>query len=46
MRSIFRNEIEKMMTKFRTPNIDCYNGRTATHASPKKPAATAPNPNP
>ena len=29
VRSIFRNEIEKMMTKFRTANTDFYNGYVA-----------------
>ena len=45
-RSIFRNEIDKMVTKFRKTNPDFYNGyfaarvivnRAATHAGPKPP---------
>ena len=43
-RSIFRNEIDKMITKFRKTNPDFYNGyfaarvivnRAASHAAPK-----------
>jgi hypothetical protein len=46
VRSIFRNEIDKMVTKFRKTNTDFYNGYfaarvivnlTGTHAPPKKP---------
>ena len=44
VRSIFRNEIDKMVTKFRKTNPDFYNGyfaarvivnRAASHAAPK-----------
>jgi hypothetical protein len=50
-RSIFRNEIDNMVTKFRKTNPDFYNGyfaarvivnRAATHAAPKPPAAPQP----
>ena len=51
VRSIFRNEIDKMMTPFKKSNADFYNGyfaarvivdRSATHAAAKKPATKAP----
>ena len=54
VRSIFRNEIDKMMTPFKKSNADFYNGyfasrvivnRAATHAAPKtKPVPTPPPP--
>ena len=54
VRSIFRNEIDKMMTAFKKTNPDFYNGyfaariivnRAATRTA-KKPAPTPPKPNP
>ncbi len=51
VRSIFRNELDKLMTPFRLSNSEFYNGyfaaravidRRATHEAPKKPAATVP----
>ncbi len=51
VRSIFRNEIGKMMTPFKKSNADFYNGYfaarvivnlAATHAAPKKPTPTPP----
>jgi hypothetical protein len=53
VRSIFRNEIDKMVTKKKKANPDFYAGyfaariivnRAATHAAPKKPAAPTPTP--
>jgi len=49
--SIFRKEIDKMVTKFRKTNPDFYNGyfaarvivnRSATHAAPARPPAPPP----
>jgi hypothetical protein len=54
-RSIFRNEIDKMVTKFRKTNADFYNGyfaarvivnRAATHPGPKPPPTPPPPPAP
>jgi len=51
VRSIFRNEIDKMMTPYKKSNPDFYNGyfaarvivnRAATHAAPKKPTTPTP----
>ena len=53
VRSIFRNEIDKMMSPFKKSNPDFYRGyiavrvvvdRAATHAAPAKPPAPAPTP--
>jgi hypothetical protein len=53
VRSIFRNEIDKMMTPYRKSNPDFYNGyfaarvtvnRAATHAAPQKPIQPGPQP--
>jgi hypothetical protein len=53
VRSIFRNEIDKMMTPYKKSNPDFYNGyfaaraivnRVASHAAPKKPTPPPPNP--
>jgi len=50
VRSIFRNELDKLMTLYRKSNCDFYNGyfaargivnRAASHAAPK-PATPAP----
>ena len=50
VRSIFRNEIDKMVTKFRKTNPDFYNGyfaarvfvnRAASHAAPIQSTAPA-----
>lgn len=52
-RSLFRNQLDKMMTPFRTSNPDFYSGyfaarvivnRAATHAAPKRPTPPAPTP--
>jgi hypothetical protein len=51
VRSIFRNEIDKMMTPYKKSNPDFYNGyfaarvivnRAASHAAPKKPTPPPP----
>jgi hypothetical protein len=51
VRSIFRNEIDKMMTPFRKSNADFYNGyfaarviidRAASHVPAKKPPTPPP----
>jgi len=51
VRSIFRNELDKMVTKLRKTNPDFYNGyfaarvivnRAATHAAPKPPTPPSP----
>lgn len=55
VRSIFRNEIDKMMTPFKKSNSDFYGGyfasrvvvdRTGTHASPAAPPPSPVPPHP